>query len=166
VLLVVVLAALLVALRWFVGGAGEMAFRMHRMARPAELYGKVVDHTGKPVPGAEVALKVAVPHWPEGLLFGDFMRYVEVTRRTDGDGRFSFRGKEVLSVRVEAVQKEGMIWDKDVEDVKFLFADYGGVDIHVPDPKDPVVFRVVERQLYRRMEMEEDRRLWRRRNQE
>jgi hypothetical protein len=106
---------------------------------PIEFYGKVVDQFGKPVDHAEVILNWTtvigpVPD-PKKSIF------------TGTDGRFDVTDIQGKGISVD-IRKEG--YDRTIDSQgDFEYAAFYQDDFHVPDPNNPVVFR-----LHKTMEAE------------
>ncbi len=135
----------------------SMAHSYEQYARPVALYGKVVDHLGRPLEGVSVTLNVQAPNWPTAIWKGDFDRFLTVTLTTDSDGRIDYDRESGLSIRVENVEKSGYTWimPEDVHVIEFYYSRMQEPHTHDADPHDPYIFRMMDEELYQRKKRDE-----------
>ncbi len=96
---------------------------------PIEFYGRVLDQHEQPVPDAEIAL---------GWTASGGSKNGSV--RSDTNGYFEFTGEKGKYLDVN-VSKPGYVGGKQARK-GFEYAAFFEFDFHVPDPKQPVVFRL------------------------
>jgi hypothetical protein len=99
---------------------------------PIEFYGKVVDQFGQPVAGAEVELNWTTVVGP----IPDPKKSIY----TSSDGRFEVTGIQGNGITI-SVYKDGYIRTHDWTQ-SFEYAAFYKNDFHVPDPNNPVIFRL------------------------
>jgi hypothetical protein len=100
---------------------------------PIDFYGKVVDQFGEPVPGADVE-----------CIWTTVVGRNVTPRKTvlsGADGRFELRGERGKYVEVN-VTKEGYIAVGKYARKSFEYAAFFDERFHVPDPANPVQFRL------------------------
>ncbi len=98
---------------------------------PVEFYGKVIDNQSHPVSAATVSA-----HWTDLSATGSSER----TLVTDESGEFSLTGVSGKRLIVR-IKKEGYSVYHDNRS-SFEYAAYFEPEWHVPDPKNPVIFRL------------------------
>jgi len=124
---------------WEWWDAMEKADESWQWKMPIEFYGKVIDQFGQPVVNAKVILNWTtvigpIPD-PQKSIF------------TGPDGRFEITGIQGKGISVD-ILKEGYDSTKNSQG-DFEYAAFYQDDFHIPDPNNPVVFR-----LHKTMEAE------------
>ncbi len=104
---------------------------------PIRFYGKVVDNDGNPSEGATVTMGVA--HYaPVGDPLGGYRTTVVMT---EADGTFSLQNQQGRSLGVNTIVKDGYDFIRANGQRLFRYNPVY-VDHHIPDPNNPVVFRM------------------------
>jgi hypothetical protein len=99
-----------------------------------DFYGKVVDYvTGQPIPGVEVFMT-----WTDLSAVG----HSEATRFSDENGHFRLGAKNGKSLVVQEITKEGYQRSNVGSQFSFEYAGFWEPDYYLPDPDNPVVFRM------------------------
>jgi hypothetical protein len=104
-------------------------------------YGRVVDQDGTPLVGAKVGVSVLVGYLRSPSALG--MRDDKSTLETDANGNFSLIGSSGHSVKIESIDKYGYELS---QTTTRLYPYSWAADIFDPDPKNPVLFVLWEKE--------------------